>query len=195
MPESPGSLLASPVQLTPDVLRGRESRLRQGELNMRLVSILATAATVALLAGCDEVVTQPTAVPSVVARAPVATAINQGFEATLNAFRTQNGLQPATFNASLAAAAQLHAEDMAANGYFDHRSLDGRTYAQRISGQGYRSCWPVENLAWGQRDAARAVTEWAGSPGHRRNMMLQGRVEYGLGQAGNVYVLDLARVC
>lgn len=162
---------------------------------MRLVTLLAAAAGLAILAGCDEAAMTPTTAPAVVTRAPVATAIDQGFEATLNAFRAQNGLQPATFNASLAAAAQLHAEDMAVNGYFDHRSLDGRTYAQRIAAQGYRSCWPVENLAWGQRDAARAVTEWAGSPGHRRNMMLQGRVEYGLGQAGNIYVLELARVC
>lgn len=163
---------------------------------MRLMSVLAMAASAALLAGCDDTGTASSGTaPAVVARASASVAPDAEFEAALNAFRTQNGLQPATYNPRLAAAAQLHAEDMQANGYFDHRSLDGRTYTQRLAAQGYRSCWPTENLAWGQRNAARAVTEWAGSPKHHRNMMLQGRVEYGLGQAGNIYVLELARVC
>ncbi|MBW7921622.1 MAG: CAP domain-containing protein [Rubellimicrobium sp.] len=159
-----------------------------------MMTIVAAAATAALLAGCDEtMMTQEPA--SMVTRAPATMVVDPGFEAQLNAFRAQNGLQPATPNAQLAAAAQLHAEDMQRQGYFDHVSRDGRTYTQRLAAQGYRSCWPTENLAWGQRSAAQAVVEWAGSPGHRRNMMLQGRVEYGLGQAGNIYVLELARVC
>lgn len=161
---------------------------------MRWTALAAALATAALVAGCDETVPVQGTTP-VMARGTAPVAVNADFEAQLNAFRAQNGLQPATPNAQLAAAAQLHAEDMQAQGYFDHVSRDGRTYMQRIAAQGYRSCWPTENLAWGQRSAAQAVVEWAGSPGHRRNMMLQGRVEYGLGQAGNIYVLELARVC
>lgn len=163
---------------------------------MRLVVLAAAAAALSLLAACDEAAVAPDAAP-MVARAPAAATmtVDPAFEAQLNAFRTQHGLQPATPNAQLAAAAQLHAEDMAAQGYFDHVSRDGRNYMQRLAAQGYRSCWPTENLAWGQRSAAQAVVEWAGSPKHRNNMMLQGRVEYGLGQAGGIYVLELARVC
>lgn len=164
---------------------------------MRL-TVLVAAMAAALVAGCDEAAMAPGSAPGaapVMTRATATAPADPAFEAALNAFRVQNGLQPATHNARLAAAAQLHAEDMAAQGYFDHVSRDGRTYIQRLAAQGYRSCWPVENLAWGQRDAARAVVEWSGSPKHRTNMMLQGRVEYGLGQAGGIYVLELARLC
>ncbi len=161
---------------------------------MRLMALVTAISMAALLAGCDEAMV-PQDDPMIVTRAPSTLVVDPAFEAQLNAFRTQNGLQPATHNARLAAAAQLHAEDMLAQGYFDHVSRDGRTYTQRLAAQGYRSCWPTENLAWGQRDAARAVVEWSGSPKHRTNMMLQGRVEYGLGHAGNIYVLELARVC
>lgn len=161
---------------------------------MRLMALAAAAVIGVALAGCDEGATTADA-PPVMARAQTAVTVDPGFEAALNAFRARHGLPPATHNARLTAAAQLHAEDMAANGYFDHVSRDGRTYTQRLAAQGYRSCYPVENLAWGQRDASRAVVEWSGSPKHQRNMMLQGAVEYGLGQANNIYVLELARVC
>jgi uncharacterized protein YkwD len=47
------------------------------------------------------------------------------------------GLSPLTFSRSLYKAARAHAEDMLANGYFSHDSLDGRTYADRIRQTGY----------------------------------------------------------
>ena len=47
------------------------------------------------------------------------------------------GLSPLTFSGSLQKAAKAHAEDMLANGYYSHDSLDGRTYADRIRATGY----------------------------------------------------------
>ncbi|MHB9098555.1 MAG: CAP domain-containing protein, partial [Syntrophales bacterium] len=47
------------------------------------------------------------------------------------------GLTPLTFSGDLYKAAKAHAEDMLANGYFAHDSLDGRTYADRIRQTGY----------------------------------------------------------
>ncbi|HEY5498353.1 MAG TPA: CAP domain-containing protein, partial [Syntrophales bacterium] len=47
------------------------------------------------------------------------------------------GLSPLTFSSGLYKAARAHAEDMLANGYYSHDSLDGRTYVDRIRQTGY----------------------------------------------------------
>ncbi len=47
------------------------------------------------------------------------------------------GLSPLTFSRDLYTAARAHAEDMLANGYYSHNSLDGRTYGDRIRATGY----------------------------------------------------------
>lgn len=166
---------------------------------MRALTFFAAVAMGAALVGCDEAALAPAAPPeaaTATAHVPVsATVTNPAFDAALNAFRAQNGQSRATPDARLMAAAQRHADDMAANGYFDHRSRDGRTYIQRIAAAGYSTCWPVENIGWGQRSADAALANWAASAPHRRNMLTSGTVQYGIGQAGTIWVLDLARVC
>ncbi|MBW7921621.1 MAG: CAP domain-containing protein [Rubellimicrobium sp.] len=165
-----------------------------------MTTFLLAAAGAALL-GCDEVPVTSAAAPeatpeAAAAPAPtVAVATDAAFEAGLDALRARHGLSAATPDARLARAAQLHAEDMVRQGYFDHVSRDGRTYIQRIAAQGYPTCWPVENIAFGSHDASGALAQWTGSPPHLRNMLTSGSVAYGLGHAGNIYVLDLARTC
>src|SRR5690606_18846499 len=70
----------------------------------------------------------------------------------------------------LVAAAQAHSDDMAAQGYFSHTSLDGRSFADRIRAAGYPSPGG-ENIARGQRSAAEVVAAWMDSPGHRANIL------------------------
>ncbi len=175
---------------------------------MRLTALVAAA--LILLAGCDEsaltipadtglpvpaVVLGEPAPPAVQHAAVVAAAPDAGFDAAFNAFRTGQGLAPATANARLTRAAQAHADDMLARGYFAHESPEGQTYLQRIAAQGHSSCYAVEDIANGQASPAQAVAEWAASSQHRANMALTGAVEYGFGQAGRVYVLIVAQVC
>lgn len=171
---------------------------------MRALTVIAALAMGAALGGCDEAALAPAELaPAATAEAAATTSpapasetvAVSSFDTALNAFRTQNGQSRATPDARLMAAAQRHADDMAANGYFDHRSRDGRTYIQRIAAAGYSTCWPVENIAWGQHGAEAAIASWAASPPHRRNMLGSGTVQYGVGQAGTIWVLDLARVC
>ena len=47
------------------------------------------------------------------------------------------GLAPLEFNKKLYEAASGHTEDMIANNYYSHDSIDGRTYAERIRESGY----------------------------------------------------------
>lgn len=164
---------------------------------MRIPFILAACLA---LSGCVVPVVIPVTGGGVTAstasreRAVVAPS-DAGFDASYAAFRRSQGLPVATPNAALTRAAQAHAADMAAQNYFDHVSKDGRTFIQRLAEQGYHSCHPAENLAWGQENASAALNEWIASPGHLRNLRLSGEVEYGLGQVGGIYVLMVARLC
>jgi uncharacterized protein YkwD len=72
----------------------------------------------------------------------------------------------------LRSAAMGHSQDMAANNYFSHTSLDGRTFDQRIREAGYTGSGPLgENIAAGQSSPQSVVNGWMGSPGHCRNIM------------------------
>ena len=75
-------------------------------------------------------------------------------------------------NTKLRNAARAHSQDMAANNYFSHTSLDGRTFDQRIRDAGYTGSGPLgENIAAGQSSPQSVVNGWMGSPGHCRNIM------------------------
>ena len=61
---------------------------------------------------------------------------------------------------------------MAANNYFSHTSLDGRTFDQRILNAGYTGSFPLgENIAAGPSTAQAVVDGWMASPGHCANIM------------------------
>ncbi len=113
----------------------------------------------------------------------------------LNADRQAAGLIPLALNGSLQAAAQAHAEDMAARGYFDHRSPEGQSHADRARAAGYRYCLLAENIAYGQPSEASVHSGWMNSPDHRANSMNPRVNEYGLGHAGDKWVLLLGRRC
>ena len=98
----------------------------------------------------------------------------------------------------LTRAAQAHAEDMAARGYFSHQSPGGPNGDDlgdraRAAGCSFRSV--AENIAQGQRSEAEVLTGWANSPGHRRNMLNGRMTDYGLGRAGDIWVLKLSSGC
>ncbi|MEW6077228.1 MAG: CAP domain-containing protein [Thermodesulfobacteriota bacterium] len=56
------------------------------------------------------------------------------------------GLPPLTVNLDLQEAAESHAEDMMENGYFSHKSQDGRTFEDRIREAGYEAAESREQL-------------------------------------------------
>jgi uncharacterized protein YkwD len=88
-----------------------------------------------------------------------------------------------TMNSSLRAAAQEHSFDMAANDYFSHTSLDGRTFDQRIHNAGYSGSYLGENIAAGQPTAATVVSAWMASTGHCVNIMTGSFSAVGVGYA------------
>lgn len=101
----------------------------------------------------------------------------------------------------LAQAADGHSRDMAANNYFAHDSLDGRTMAQRITAAGYTWAGLGENIAAGQATVNAVVDGWMASEGHCVNLMNPTFVHLGLACAAGTsatryssyWTLDLAR--
>ena len=122
------------------------------------------------------------------------TATPDDIGALLNARRSENGLAPLSPSAQLAAAAQVHARDMARNGFFSHTGSDKSSPGDRVRGQGYGYCFVAENIAQGQTSAEQAMQSWMNSPGHRRNNLSTRSTQYGAARSGGDYwVLVFAR--
>jgi uncharacterized protein YkwD len=106
--------------------------------------------------------------------APPAVARNAGPEldvvARTNAERIRAGCGPLRVDGRLSAAARAHSSDMVNRRYFEHNSPDGGTPEDRASAAGY-SDYGGENIAYGQGSAAEVVSDWMGSPDHRRNIL------------------------
>ncbi len=105
---------------------------------------------------------------------PVAPARNMGPEldvvARTNAERIRAGCGALRVDGRLAAAARAHSTDMVDRRYFEHESPDGDTPADRTAAAGYAD-YGGENIAYGQRSAAEVMSDWMGSPDHRRNIL------------------------
>lgn len=101
--------------------------------------------------------------------------------AEVNARRREAGVRPLRMNPDLQQAAQAHAEDMLARGYFAHQSPSGTTVRERSRKAGYAWRTIGENIAEGQTSVDEVVTTWMGSPGHRRNLLNSNFRELGIG--------------
>lgn len=80
----------------------------------------------------------------------------------------------------LNAAADVHATDMARQGYFDHLDHNGRTPADRVQRAGYREAMIGENIAYGPATPEEVVNGWLASPEHCENLMDARFTEMGL---------------
>ncbi|MEL6839788.1 MAG: CAP domain-containing protein [Pseudomonadota bacterium] len=137
-----------------------------------------------------------TSVPVQVSSAPAN--ITGSFGTDLNAFRAAQGRGSVAPDPKLQRAAQRHADDMVARGYFSHQSRGGPhgdTMAQRLAASGCQSGASAENIAQGQTSEAAVFAAWQNSTGHRRNMLGARYTEYGLGRSGNTWVLVFSSGC
>ncbi|MCA9941476.1 MAG: LysM peptidoglycan-binding domain-containing protein [Anaerolineales bacterium] len=117
----------------------------------------------------------------------------------VNQVRAANGLPPYQYNATLATAAQIHANWMAATNTYSHTETNGSTPYSRAVGVGYPSTGYVsENIVGGTKLSPRqAVIWWENSPVHFAGMVSSNNVEAGVGFASsgdqNYYVLVMGR--
>lgn len=101
----------------------------------------------------------------------------------VNAERVEHGRGRVKRNGRLDLAAQRHAEDMLARGFFDHGSPEGKRPRDRAREAGYTPALVAENIAAGQTTVKEVVDGWMSSPGHRRNLLERGVDDLGVGLA------------
>lgn len=113
-----------------------------------------------------------------------------------NRARSENGLRPLALSAELSAAAQAHAEDMLARGYFAHESPEGESTQERVARLAPRAIVLSvrENIlrTEGHEDdtpqvrAVDFIDGWMDSTGHRRNLLADDIAEVGFGVASSL---------
>ncbi len=104
-----------------------------------------------------------------------------GLLASVNVFRSQNGLGQVRFDTVLGEAADRQARAMAARGKMNH-DLDG-ALPSRVAVYGYQWAAVAENLGWNYRSTTALMTGWKNSPGHRRNLLNPNVTEIGFAAA------------
>ncbi|MEL7059092.1 MAG: CAP domain-containing protein [Acidobacteriota bacterium] len=97
--------------------------------------------------------------------------------------RRRHGLGPLGRDVDLETAAQRHADDMLARGFFDHVDPQGATVLDRARAAGYRPRLVAENLASGHPTPEEAVEGWMASPDHRANILRPDVRDTGVGLA------------
>jgi uncharacterized protein YkwD len=105
--------------------------------------------------------------PATVSSAPTATEV---VVSLVNAERASR-CGPLAVDDRLTIAAQRHSDDMAANDYFSHTSLDGSTLVDRVRAAGFTGGTLGENIAAGQRTPQDVMAAWMASAGHRANVL------------------------
>lgn len=106
------------------------------------------------------------------------------FSETLNSFRHAHRLPALQRSGALQAMAHRHAQSMATRRTMDHSGF----YTERGKA-GARA----ENVAAGCASESCAIALWAGSSGHRQNMLLPDVRKYGLASSRGYWCLVLGR--
>lgn len=101
----------------------------------------------------------------------------------VNQERSKQGLKALILDKQLNKVAQLKAEDMKKNNYFDHNSptLGSPFDLMRSQGVSYRTAG--ENIAAGQQSAQAVMESWMNSSGHRANILNGNYTKLGVGFA------------
>ncbi len=100
---------------------------------------------------------------------------------------------PLAVDARLRMAAQLHSDDMHANGFMGHVGSDGSDVGDRVTRQGYGWSNVGENVAAGYGSPEAVMAAWLSSPGHCANLMRAAYVDLGLGRTGDFWTQVFGR--
>ncbi|MEV4333095.1 CAP domain-containing protein [Streptomyces sp. NPDC049597] len=100
-----------------------------------------------------------------------ATKLARRIVSLVNVHRRRAGCAPLRIDDRLQAAAQAHADDMAARGYYEHESPEGRDGGYRMAARGYAWNRWAENIHRGPTGPTETVFGWMRSAVHRENIM------------------------
>ncbi|MFD0273199.1 sigma-70 family RNA polymerase sigma factor [Kitasatospora sp. NPDC127111] len=124
----------------------------------------------------------PTPSPTVVRATPPPSPERQLVD-LVNAERAKAGCGPLRIDPKLHTAAQKHADDMVARGFFDHVNPDGARADARLTAAGYRWSQWGENLDRGPSAPATVFSRWMDGGIHQSNMLDCAFKDIGIGVA------------
>ncbi len=105
----------------------------------------------------------------------------------INDFRAGRGREPLQLSRPLGAAAEHKSQEMASQGYLQHKSPDGVTPRQLQQANGYGHNTAIgENIAAGQETASETFAQWRDSPTYRELMLDEDFAAVGIAPAYNV---------
>lgn len=102
----------------------------------------------------------------------------------INQHRHHHGLPPLKLNRQLSLVARSHSQQMADFNFYSHIDPQGRNHRRRVEASGLRAYVIGENLmkCIRSRDpVGLSVQSWMKSPSHRKNILLSGMQETGVG--------------
>lgn len=97
----------------------------------------------------------------------------------VNEERSKEGLSPLALDKTVAAAAQVRAQEIVTS--FSHTRPDGTSFATALKEQNISYRRAGENIAWGQKTPEEVVNAWMNSSGHRANIMNPDFTSIGVG--------------
>ena len=123
--------------------------------------------------------------------------LEQQIHDQINTIRIQNGQKALVYNEQISNMAREHSKDMALNNYFDHTSLDGKTFQDRVFASRI-ACYPAgENIEINYKSESNLldsiIQTWLDSPEHKQNILYPFYTSEGIGvyvSGDNVLVTD-----
>jgi uncharacterized protein YkwD len=109
------------------------------------------------------------------------------FVVLLDAHRRARGCPSTAFDATAAAVAHAHADDMRRRGYFSHTTPEDLSPFDRLRAGGVRFRAAAENIAFGQATGRAVFDSWLRSEGHRRNLENCSYTHHGVGRSGTYW--------
>lgn len=159
--------------ILPSESNNYKSRFLQSNILLYCVVLLLTLKIIAILVSIN--------IPQNIFFADITKSALENF---VNQTRESVGLQPLSENEKLDQAAQLKAENMLQDQYFDHTSPSGISPWFWFLQAGYSYKYAGENLAIGFYDSKEVYDAWLNSPSHKANILDPNYKEIG------TYILD-----
>ncbi|MCR2806162.1 CAP domain-containing protein [Paenibacillus soyae] len=131
---------------------------------------------------------KPTATPAPTTTAPAASTIQQQVVTLVNQERAKLGLPALQMDTLLNKVATEKARDMDVNNYFSHTSPTYGSPFDMMKSFGVKYSYAGENIASGQPTAARVMSDWMNSPGHRANIVSPNFTKIGVGYVNGEWV-------
>lgn len=143
----------------------------------------------------------PTSIPPSASSSNIAIALENEIHARINAVRAEYELSTLARDERLVTLARAHSTDMLVNNYFSHENKNGCSSSCRAQSAGYAYWMIGENIYMlngyalnAPELAAKIVSGWMNSSGHRANILQSGFTNQGIGVAvegKKVYATEL----